>query len=147
MPVFIDDITFVSASTAALDSVAAELSTHFKLRDLGPTKFLLGIEIICDHSSNSISLSQRQYCLDILERFGMADCNPVTTPMNPGIRLSASMAPANAAEREFMKDKPYINLVGAVNFLASTTRPDLAYTVSKLARHSVNPGPGHWKAA
>ena len=81
MPVFIDDITFASRSQAALDSVVQELATHFKLRDLGPTSFLLGIAITRDWTRGTISLSQRQYCLDILARFGMSDCNPVYTPL------------------------------------------------------------------
>ena len=45
MPVFTDDITIASPSTASADQVVAKLSEHFKLRDLGPTSWLLGIEI------------------------------------------------------------------------------------------------------
>ena len=146
MPVFIDDITLVSADSAMLDQVVADLSSHFKLRDLGRTEFLLSIHIVQDAQSSAISLSQRQYCLDMLERFGLIDCNPVTTPMNPGTRLSASMAPKDDSERDFMADKPYRNAVGALNYLATTTRPDIAYTVGKIARFGANPGPAHWKA-
>ena len=146
MPVFIDDITLVSADSAILDQVVVDLSSHFKLRDLGKTEFLLGIQIAQDAQSGAISLSQRQYCLDMLERFGLADCNPVTTPMNPGTRLSASMAPKDDSERDFMADKPYRNAVGALSYLATTTRPDIAFTVDQLARFGANPGPAHWKA-
>ena len=46
IPIFIDDITFASSNPAAIDSAIQELASHFKLRDLGPTSFLLGIEII-----------------------------------------------------------------------------------------------------
>ena len=48
IPVFIDDIMFASSNSAAIDSAIKELLFHFKLRDLGPTSFLLGIEIICN---------------------------------------------------------------------------------------------------
>jgi hypothetical protein len=41
---------------------------HFKLRNLGPTKFLLGVEISQDRDNPSISLSQCQYIIDTLER-------------------------------------------------------------------------------
>jgi hypothetical protein len=56
---------FVSAT--AIDQIMLELSQHFKLRDLGPTTQLLGIKIDRDRSKCSITISQHQYCLDILE--------------------------------------------------------------------------------
>ena len=48
MPIFIDDITIASSSAAESDQIVQELSEHFKLRDLGPTSFLLGIQITRD---------------------------------------------------------------------------------------------------
>ena len=45
-----------------------------------------------------------------------------------------------------MKDIPYLNAVGAVLYLATCTRPDIARTVGVLARYSKNPGMPHWKA-
>jgi Reverse transcriptase (RNA-dependent DNA polymerase) len=61
VPVYIDDITLASKPTSAVDKVVGELGQHFKLRDLGETKFLLGVEITRNRSKRSISLSQRQY--------------------------------------------------------------------------------------
>jgi hypothetical protein len=93
IPVYVDDITFVSKEEAALDQVVLELSKYFKVRDLGPTRFLLGIQIERDWEKRSISLSQRQYIVDKLEQFGMAQCNSVLTPMQPGTVLSLDMCP------------------------------------------------------
>ena len=92
IPIFIDDITFASANSAAIDSAIKELASHFKLCDLGPTTFLLGVEIIRDRSKRQISLSQCQYIVDALDRFGMSDCNPIGTPLDPGAHLSSSMS-------------------------------------------------------
>ena len=58
VPVFIDDITIASNSAAESDRIVQELSTAFKLRDLGPTSFLLGIEIARDRPNRRISLAQ-----------------------------------------------------------------------------------------
>src|SRR4051812_6198501 len=42
---------------------------------------------------------------------------------------------------------PYLNAVGKLNYLATTTRCDISQTVSKLPSFSSNPpGPAHWKA-
>ncbi|THH28130.1 hypothetical protein EUX98_g6049, partial [Antrodiella citrinella] len=89
---------------------------------------------------------QRQYTLDILAKFNMADCRPVGTPLDPGAKLSTKMSPTTDAERASMKDIPYINAVGALMYLATATRPDIANTVSTLARFSSNPGMAHWNA-
>ena len=74
MPVYVDDITFVSNDKPAIAKAIAELSTHFDLRDLGPTSYLLGIEIERDWQKRSISLCQHRYIVDKLAAFGMADC-------------------------------------------------------------------------
>ena len=67
IPVFIDDITFASSNPAAIDSAVKELATHFKLHNLGPTSFLLGIEIIRNLETHQILLSQHQYIINALE--------------------------------------------------------------------------------
>ena len=45
-----------------------------------------------------------------------------------------------------MRDIPYINAVGALMFLAVSTRPDIAYAVGVLCRFMANPGMAHWRA-
>ena len=76
----------------------------------------------------------------------MADCRPVSIPMSPGTHLNASMSPQTPADVEEMKDKPYMRVVGKLNWPALATRPDISYTVSQLARFNSNPGPQHWQA-
>ena len=147
VPIFIDDITVAGTSTAANDKVVEELKSHFKLRDLGPTEFLLGIHITRDFDNRTISLSQRQYILNVLERFGMSDCKPVSTPIDPGAALSSDMCPKNDAEAAEMRTVPYLVAVGSLMYLATTTRPDIAFAVGVLGRFNHNPGPRHWLAA
>jgi hypothetical protein len=88
VPVYIDNITLACKDLVLIDRAVEEVSKHFKLRDLGPTKFLLSVEISQDQDNHSISLSQRQYIIDMLKRYGMQDCNPITTPLVPGTKLS-----------------------------------------------------------
>jgi hypothetical protein len=76
-----------------LDSIVQQLGQHFKLHDLGLTTQLLGISIHKYPFKRSLSLSQHQYILDLLENYGLQDCKPVSTPMEPGLKLSTSMAP------------------------------------------------------
>ncbi|CDO76041.1 hypothetical protein BN946_scf184948.g1 [Trametes cinnabarina] len=144
--VFVDDITIASKSKDSIQRVKDELRAHFKLRDLGPTSWLLGVKIERDRAKRSLSISQRQYALDILERYGFANCDPVGTPMDPGLRLSADMGPSTPSAAREMQDVPYGQAVGSLFYLAVATRPDIARTVGNLARFSKNPGMAHWKA-
>ncbi|KAG8951326.1 hypothetical protein FRC04_006566, partial [Tulasnella sp. 424] len=146
VPVFVDNLTLVSKSKAKIKEIKDVLAKVFKLRDLGPTTFLLGIQITRNHSTCTLHLSQRQYVVDLLERFGMSDCAPVTTPMEPGLKLTKDTCPTTQEEINEMRNVPYLNAVGALNYLAIATRPDISYAVGKLPRFNSNPGMRHWKA-
>lgn len=56
------------------------------------------------------------------------------------------MSPRTAEEYEEMRDKPYREGVGAAQYLATVSRPDIQHAVGVLARYSKNPGVEHWKA-
>ncbi|MGH7239604.1 MAG: reverse transcriptase domain-containing protein [Candidatus Saccharimonadales bacterium] len=121
LPVFVDDLTLASKSTTAMDRVVEELKLHFKLCDLGPTTHLLGIGVERDWPTHCIFLSQCQYILDLLECFSFDKSHPVSTPMDPGFNPSTDMSPKSDEEATFMKKVPYINAVGALMYLATTT--------------------------
>ena len=57
-----------------------------------------------------------------------------------------AQSPQTPEEVQFMKSVPYLAAVGALMYLATTTRPDIAYTVGYLARFNCNPGLAHWQA-
>jgi hypothetical protein len=40
----------------------------------------------------------------------------------------------------------YSQIVGSLMYLASATRPDISFVVSKLSRYMSNPGDDHWHA-
>ena len=76
----------------------------------------------------------------------MDDVKPVSTPFDTQVRLTLEQALADAAEFAVMRDVPYREAVGALNWAALTTRPDIAFAMSTVARFSANPGMAHWTA-
>ncbi|KAJ7687225.1 hypothetical protein B0H17DRAFT_838587, partial [Mycena rosella] len=52
----------------------------------------------------------------VLERFGMADCRPVSTPFPVGVKLTKDMSPKTAEERQLMAGKDYMGLLGCVMY-------------------------------
>jgi len=83
VPIYIDDITLASKSPAAIDKYVQLLSQHFKCRNLGATRFLLGIAVERDRPTCTLKLHKRQFILETLEKYSMSDCKPVQTPLPP----------------------------------------------------------------
>ena len=82
IPVFVDDMTLISKSKPAIQAFIKELSTHFKLRDLGSTTQLLGIKIDRDRPSRTISLSQGSISLTCWRGMGCLTAN-LSPPLCP----------------------------------------------------------------
>ena len=61
-----------------LDKVKAELSQHFKMKDMGPAKYIVRLEIHWDRAHRTLHLNQHKYTLDVLKWFNMEDCNPLS---------------------------------------------------------------------
>ena len=74
----------------------------------------------------------------------MLECRAVTTPLDPG--ASDTLVPHQGIATED-QIKLYQSLVGCINYLATQTRCDIAFTASVLSRFLVNPAPGHIKSA
>jgi hypothetical protein len=147
MPIHVDDLLLASNSKEAIRKVKAELASHFKIHDQGPTTSILGIKVERDRAARSMCLSQPGYIQSILEQFGMSDCNPAQTPMDENQKLSIRMSPDTPEGRAEMKTYPYRELIGKLLYLAVATRPDIAYVVGVLCRFVENPGLAHWYAA
>ena len=66
--------------------------------------------------------------------------------MDPSICLTTKQSPTSMAEHAIMRDKPYREAVGALNWATLTTRPDIAFAVTTVTHFAANPGPTHWEA-
>ena len=95
-----------------------------------------------------ISLSQGQYIVNLLKRYGMDDCKPIGSPGMENTKLSKADCPELGSEEHGqMQELDYRGLVGSLNYLSTTTRPDIAYASHLLSSFLQNPGILHWKAA
>ena len=75
--VYVDDLNLVG--TPELTKTAHCLKNEFEMKDLGKTKFCLGLQI--EHLSNEILVHQSMYTEKVLKQFYMDKAHPLSTPM------------------------------------------------------------------
>jgi hypothetical protein len=141
--VYVDDMLAASNSRDYLNSFKVRLKQRFDLADLGPARHFLGMHITRDREKRLLSISQKTYLEQILENAGMSQCNPVGTPMTPGVTLQKATRAPTEDEATAIASIPYRRTIGELNYAMRTTRPDIAYPVSCLSRYMENPSIDH----
>ncbi|KAK1697345.1 hypothetical protein QYE76_014042 [Lolium multiflorum] len=131
---YVDDIIITASTTALLQRLLDRLHSEFAMTDLGDLHYFLGIAVT--RSSSGLFLSQKQYATDVLQRAGMAECHPSTTPVDTQAKLSAS-------DGDLLPDgTEYRSLAGALQYL-TLTRPDISYAVQQICLHMHAPRTSH----
>ena len=144
--VHVDDGMITGSSKLLIDKFKVEMDKKYKLTDLGPANWLLGIKINRDFTNKTVSLSQHAYINAIINRFNFNDLKPSAIPMDPSAPLSKSQEPSKLEDIARMKSIPYREAVGSLMYAAMGTRPDIAFATSTVAQFSENPGWAHWEA-
>lgn len=140
--VYVDDILLVSTDKSLISNIKGELMSIFDARDLGDATTYLGINILRDRGSRTLSLIQERMTDDIITKFDLGSAKTVTVPMSCSTKLSKEEG-APLDKLNF----PYSQLVGSLMYLTVCTRPDISYSVGALARYMTNPTTVHGQAA
>jgi hypothetical protein len=134
---YVDDIVLTASSQHLLQRIITSLQQEFAMKDLGVLHHFLGVTV--EPRPSGLLLHQRQYTLDILERAGMTDCNPCSTPVDTQAKLSEDAGPPVA------DPTAYRSLAGALQYL-TFTRPDITYAVQQVCLHMHDPREPHLTA-
>lgn len=124
LALYVDDLLIFPNSKKLKDKLKEKLISKIDMQDLGLAKHVLGMEI--EQSKNTIEISQSRYIENVLQKFGMSDCNPISTPLETNMKL---MKPFDN-DLETENNLPYQSLIGCLTYIAVNNRPDIAYPVS-----------------
>lgn len=135
--VYVDDIVVMSGNLNHIQSVKSHLHSTFRIKDLGPLKYFLGLEVT--RNTQGINLCQRKYALDLLDEAGFLGCKPVESPMLETTKVLYSDSPA------LVDVTSYRRLIGKLLYL-TITRPDLTFVTQQLSQFVDSPTEAHMQA-
>ena len=78
----------------------------------------------------------------ILERFGMQEAKPASTPIATGTKLVKFKD-----NDEIMDQKLYQSIIGSEMYAILCAQPDIGYAVQQMSQHSAQPMETHLKVA
>ena len=97
-----------------------------------PSNTTLDAKIARESVAGTTTLSQKHYAEEILQSHGFWDIPPRNTLMKPNTRLSKDDCDPNP-KQDF--HRCYRGIVGSLGYLVTMTRPDLAFSYSKLSKY------------
>ena len=137
--VYVDDLIFLVDLMNELSEIKHELSSRFKMKDLGPLSYCLGIGVTQGHGW--MQIQQRQYLINQLEIFELKDAFHMSTPADPNVPLMADDGVSQPTD-----PKQYQQMIGSLLYAAGETRPNISYIVGVLARFCADPSQLHLMA-
>jgi hypothetical protein len=144
LSLYVDDMLLLSSNQHLITELKAALCAKFEMKDCGQAKHILGMRVDRDWKAGTLTLTQGRYAKEVVSRFNQEDSRSVVTPFEAGTRLSQAGCPVTDMAKAEMQKRPYRELVGCLQFLQTSTRPDLAYPISVLSKYGCNPGAEHW---
>ncbi|KAJ9543719.1 LOW QUALITY PROTEIN: hypothetical protein OSB04_023426 [Centaurea solstitialis] len=129
--IYVDDIIFGSIRDDMCKEFEELMHKKFKMSSMGELTFFLGLQ-----KADGIFINQSKYVASMLQKFGMNDANPASTPMETHKHLTADV------EGEEFDVHHYRSMIGSLMYLTAS-RPDIMFAVCVCARYQVRPKESH----
>ncbi|GAX78889.1 hypothetical protein CEUSTIGMA_g6328.t1 [Chlamydomonas eustigma] len=129
----VDDLLIAAADLNRVQWIKEQLKGLVDIKDMGPASYYLGMEI--SRKDGKILLTQHKYTRELLEKFSPMGLRGRDSPLEDKTQISRTAGVKLTEE----KASKYRETVGALMYLQTGTRPDLAYAVGLLARFFQSP--------
>jgi len=139
---FVDDLLICGKNEKKLEDIKSKLSNKFAMKDLGEVKTYLGINIEYDcktQSEHKLTLDQREYIESLARKYNIEEAKLYCTPMEQNLKVEPAQSVCN--------DIKFRNLIGALLYISTGTKPDVSYSVNYLSRFQNHYNETHYKYA
>jgi hypothetical protein len=131
--VYVDDCLIFSRSDAVIDNLIKALSSSFLLQDKGDVSAFLGVQIKKDLENKSFHLTQPGLIQQVINDIGMNQYGKgKDTPVD-------SILHCDKEGSERVETWNYRSIIGKLNYIANSTRPDISMAVHQCAKYCSNP--------
>ena len=139
MILFVDDLLICGKDKRRIDEIKIGLSKRFSMKDLGKVEKYLGIKIEYDIKNGKMTLDQSEYVESLAIKYNLENAKLYKTPMEQNL----SVEPAQSVPENIK----YRNLIGALLYISTSTRPEISYSVNYLSRFQNSYNETHFKYA
>ena len=133
-----DGLIFTGNNPNMFEEFKKAMIKEFEMSDIGLMSYYLGIEV--KQKEDGIFISQQRYAKEMLKKFKMDGCKPISTLVECGLKLTMFDGEEKVDATNFK------SLVGSLRYL-TCTRPDILYATGLISRHMENQTITHLKAA
>jgi hypothetical protein len=124
---YVDDL-FITGVEDLITECKLGFASKFEMSDIGLMHYFLGMEVW--QEEGHIFLGHGKYAVDILSRFQMEDCRPMSTPM------ITNWKKISASDCKLVDATVYRQLIGSLVYLVNN-RLDISFVVNTLSQHMV----------
>ncbi len=128
--VYVNDSILMGPDQAELEHLVKLMSKRFEIQEEGTLGDFLGIQIMREAEGN-LNLTQPQLITSILQDLGLEESNVKgrTTPA-----LKTVLVQKDSDGEPFDNSFNYCSVIGKLNYLEKSTRPEIAYAVHQCLR-------------
>jgi len=155
---YVDDCFIAASSQAALDWFIEKMSKRYPVNpnssgvvSMSSPGRLLSMHVYYDQPAGILYFNQEQAISKLADKLGLAPKEPIDSPLKDPIRslpFSPQVElPKYDSPQDGISTTDYLSVIGSCLHIAQVSRPDCAYAVGALSRHSHAPGKIHMKAA
>ena len=85
--ILVDDLLLLGPYLAEISNLKKQLGNRFRMRDMGPISWYLGMEVMRDWPNRTLYINQSAFTQRMLEDLEIDDCKSAKVPINLGIEL------------------------------------------------------------
>ncbi|KAH7415911.1 hypothetical protein KP509_14G065700 [Ceratopteris richardii] len=122
------------------------------MTDMGPLQYCLGIQLLQNADTSTISISQSTYIRSLLRKYNMEYCKGVATPLlllskYKGVATPLPTTLESVTPTSFdatpTQGFPYAHILGGIRYPVTCTRPDIYFVANYLSRFMQQPTTHH----